>query len=330
MGWKGVVRSIGAATRAAERDAKRRQRELERQQKQYEKMQELEQAAYEVDVYENEIELLQSVHKECSELVDWEKVALAPEPKKPKNYKEREKHSKALEANYSPGFIDRIFRKESKKRKQLACEVMDSINEDEQNHNKNINKWKKECEDWNESIPLAKKILDGNPDSKLTVIEKLNPFSEIATIGSRLSFNINEKSAVEAIIHIHAADIIPSEVKGLLKSGRLSVKKMPKGTFNEIYQDYVCGSVLRVARELFSILPDKMVFVTAVDKLLNSKTGHTEISPILSVAISRDTLESLNIMNIDPSDSMSNFVHNMSFKRTKGFEIVEQLNPDNL
>ena len=39
MGWKGAVRSIGAAVRAAERDAKRRQRELEKRQRQYTKHQ---------------------------------------------------------------------------------------------------------------------------------------------------------------------------------------------------------------------------------------------------------------------------------------------------
>ncbi len=32
MGWKGTVRSIGSAVRAAERDAMRRQRELDKQQ----------------------------------------------------------------------------------------------------------------------------------------------------------------------------------------------------------------------------------------------------------------------------------------------------------
>jgi len=32
MGWKGALRSINAAMREAEREAKRRQRELERQQ----------------------------------------------------------------------------------------------------------------------------------------------------------------------------------------------------------------------------------------------------------------------------------------------------------
>lgn len=330
MGWKGAVRSIAAASRAAERDAKRRQRELEKQQKQFNKMQELEQAAYEVDVYENEIDLLQSIHKECSNEVDWEKVASTPKPTKPGNLREKEKNAKSLEDNYSPGFIDRLFNLEDKKRKKLAGQVTNSINSDQQVHNEQIDEWNKECEDWNETIPLAKNILDGDAKSKLAVIEKLNPFSEISSIGSSISFNITETSIVEANVHIQGNDVIPNEVKSLLKSGRLSVKKMPNGAFNELYQDYVCSCVLRVARELFSILPEEMVFVTAVDKLLNSKTGHTDISPILSVAVSRDTLKSLNIMSIDPSDSMSNFIHNMSFKKAKGFEIVEQLDSASL
>jgi t-SNARE complex subunit (syntaxin) len=83
MGWKGAVRSVGAAVRAAERDAKRRQRELERQEKHYAKMQELEQAAYDVDVYENNIELLQSLHKDCSEQVNWGGIAKTTAPVKP-------------------------------------------------------------------------------------------------------------------------------------------------------------------------------------------------------------------------------------------------------
>ena len=270
------------------------------------------------------------MHKECSDLVNWNKVATTPEPINPENSRENEEHSKSLEGRYSPGFIDRLFRREGKKRQKLATQVLESEKKDKLNHDKKIIEWEKDCNDWNESIPLAKAILDGDASSKITVIEKLDPFSEISNLGSKLTFIINENSIVEATIQILGTEVIPNEVKGLLKSGRLSVKKMPSGTFNEVYQDYVCSCVLRVARELFAILPEKMVFVTAVDNLLNSKTGHTEISPILSAAISRDTLESLNMSSLDPSDSMSNFVHNMSFKKTKGFEIVERLNPDNL
>jgi hypothetical protein len=100
---------------------------------------------------------------------------------------------------------------------------------------------------------------------------------------------------------------------------------MAKGKFNEVYQDYVCSCVLRVANEIFSVIPDSKVVVTAVDELLNSKTGHLEESPILSVCVSMHTLESLNMDAIEPSDSMNNFIHNMSFKKTKGFEAVSSV-----
>ena len=83
MGWKGAVRSIGTAVRAMERDAKRRQRELEREQKHYERMEALEQAAYEVEVYENHIEIIQSLHKDCSELIDWLAISNSKQPKEP-------------------------------------------------------------------------------------------------------------------------------------------------------------------------------------------------------------------------------------------------------
>ncbi|EEP7761549.1 hypothetical protein HCK34_004812, partial [Salmonella enterica] len=85
--------------------------------------------------------------------------------------------------------------------------------------------------------------------------------------------------------------------------------------------------VLRVARELLNLLPDDMVIVTAVDELLNTATGYPEELPILSVAVTRQVLDRLNMDAIDPSDSMNNFVHNMNFKKTTGFRAVPELNP---
>ena len=105
---------------------------------------------------------------------------------------------------------------------------------------------------------------------------------------------------------------------------------MPKSRFYELYQDYVCGCVLRVARELFALLPIEMVIVTAVGNLLNTQTGHLEEQPILSVAIPRKTLVELNFGALDPSDSMNKFVHQMDFKKTKGFSAVESIKPSDL
>lgn len=326
MGWKGTVRSIGAAVRAAERDAKRRQRELEKQHKEYQKMQELEQAAYEVEVYENEIEIIQSIHKECSDRIDWNNIAKSQEPRKPIELKSNEKSARSIAESYTPNFIDRLFKREEKKRNSHSKNIVSAIEEDRIEHKNNISYWENELSDWKESVGLAQLLIDGDKKSKIIVIEDLDPFSEISNLGSNLTISIGENGILEATIHIHGNNIVPSEVKSLLKSGKLSVKSMPKGKFNEIYQDYVCSSTLRVANEIFSVIPDNIVIVTAVDELLSTKSGHLEKCPILSVCISRSTLDSLNMHNIDPSDSMSNFIHNMSFKKTKGFEPVELVN----
>ncbi|OWV28383.1 hypothetical protein [Halomonas campaniensis] len=330
MGWKGTVRSIGAAVRAAERDAKRRQRDLERRQQQYEKMQELEQAAYEVEVYENHIDVIQSTHKEGSPPIDWHKVASSKQPVKPKISNDNESEARQSLESYKPGLIDRLFKREEKKREFLIQKIDEAIRKDEVNYKSRISRWEKDTEEWTESVGMANALLDGKAEAKIEVIDNLQPFAEISNLGSSLSVAVYGNGILEATINVHGAKIVPSETKSLLQSGKLSVKKMPKGKFNEIYQDYVCSCVLRVGNELFSAIPDNLVIVTAIDKLLNSKTGHLEEAPILSVAMSRSTIENLNLETIDPSDSMDNFKHNMSFKKTKGFERVASIDPEGL
>lgn len=330
MGWKGTVRSIGAAVRAAERDAKKRQRELERQQNQYEKMQELEQAAYQVEVYENHIDVIQSIHKECSPPIDWNKIALSKQPIEPQRSNDNESEARQSLKSYKPGFIDRLLKREEKKRSFLSQEIDEAIKKDEFNYKSSVSKWKKDTAEWRESIAIAKALLDGKAEAKIEAIKNLQPFTEISNLGSSLSISVHDNGILEATINVHGTEIVPSETKSLLKSGKLSVKNMPKGTFNEIYQDYVCSCVLRVGNELFSAIPDNLVIVTAVDELLNSQTGHLEEAPILSVAVSRSTIERLNLEAIDPSDSMNNFKHHMSFKKTKGFERVERIDREGL
>jgi hypothetical protein len=330
MGWKGTVRSVGAAVRAAERDAKMRQRELERQHKQFEKMQELEQAAYEVDVYENHIDVIQSTHKECSPPVNWNKIALSEKPAEPKKKSENEDDARLASDSYKPGFIDRLFKREEKKRENFSQKIAEAIESDNSHYKAKVSNWKSKTKEWKESVEIAKALLEGKAEAKIEVIDNLQPFSEISNLGSSLSISVYDNGILEATINVHGTEIVPSEAKSLLKSGKLSVKNMPKGKFNEIYQDYVCSCVLRVGNELFSTIPDNLVLVTAVDELLNSQTGHLEEAPILSVAVSRSTIESLNLGSIDPSGSMVNFKHNMSFKKTKGFDRVERIDPEGL
>jgi hypothetical protein len=201
---------------------------------------------------------------------------------------------------------------------------------DEREYQESLRAYEQEHRDWEAACELASQVLSGNPEAYLDAIRQTNPFSDIAELGSSVEFQVYGEFLVEAILHVQGEDVIPSEVKSLLKSGKLSVKQMPKSKFYELYQDYVCGCVLRIARELFALLPIKMVTVNAVGELLNTETGYKEMKPILSVAIPQETLRNLNLEMIDPSDSMGNFVYRMAFKKTKGFQAVEAIKPSEL
>ena len=319
MGWKGALRSVGAAVREAERQAKRKQRELERQQRHYEKMAELEQAAYEVETFENYIERLQSLHKEARPTIRWNDMRSAPEPQKPAWSEHSANHAREQRNHYTPSLLDKLLRRVAKKQHLLFQEIEEAKTKDEVTYQEALRQYEQEHVDWEDGRKFAQRVLAGDVQAQIEAINEFNPFTELGELGSRVLFQIEDGQPPIAVLEVHGEDVMPKESRSLLKSGKISVKQMTKGRFYELYQDYVCSSVLRVANEFFTIIPVESVIVTAVDNLLNTRTGHLEEQAILSVAIPRKTFGSLNLSTIDPSDAMQNFIHRMDFKKTKGF-----------
>jgi hypothetical protein len=330
MGWKGAIRSLQASARSAERESRRRHNELQRQRKQLEKMLETERAAYEVAFYNNRIDLLRSVQKQCGPAWDWHGVRATPPPKEPNRLRTNEMAARTALQNFQPNFLHKLFKRVESKRQSLGRAIDVALKVDEEAHQEALRLYKQQYAEWRESQDLAGRILSGDLQAYLEVINEVSPLKEISELGSRLEFHSHNGSSIEVILHVNGEDVIPSEVKTQLQSGKLSVKKMPQGQFYELYQDYVCGCVLRVARELFALLPFDVAIVTATGNVLNSQTGHIEEQPILSAAIQRKTLERLNLSMIDPSDSFKNFVHEMDFKKPRGFKPVKKIDPSSL
>ena len=328
--WRGVARTLAAAQRRSEREAARQQRELEKQQKLYDKMHELERAAYEVELYENHIEVLSSVHKDCGEELQWEKIKEDNPPTKPTRSSNHENKAQSTLDNYSPGLTDKLFRRVESKKAELEKAIEDARTRDGQEYQDAVKEYEQMYADWEASRELASSILDGNIDAYVEAIKETDPFSEIKHLGSSIEFKALDIHIIEATLHVNNDIVIPREVKSLLRSGKLSIKDMTKSKFYELYQDYVCGCALRIARELFALLPIEMAIINTVGMILNAKTGHMEEQPILSVAIPGQTLSTLNFDSLDPSDSMENFVHNMKFRKTKGFDAVKRIQTSDL
>jgi hypothetical protein len=102
---------------------------------------------------------------------------------------------------------------------------------------------------------------------------------------------------------------------------------MPIGRFNELYQDYVAGVAFKIATDFFKILPLDEVYVTCSATMLNTQTGYQESTPILSVRFISETMNSLNLTKIDPSDALARFQHSMQFKKQTGFQRILPLKP---
>ncbi len=327
MGVKGFVRSAKASIKQAERNARRRHRELERQRQQYENMQALAMAQYEVDCYENKLDLLSSIHKECGNTWNWGFIRESNPPPQPVKSTQNENIARANLENFKPGFASKLFGGSDQHRNKLVKAVEDARWLDASAYQDALEKYQQDYRGWEAIRNLAARILANDREAYAQAIREINPFQELSQLGSAISFSVNERLSIEVDIRPNGEDVIPSETKSVLKSGELSVKKMPKERFYELYQDYVCGCALRVARELFALLPVEMVFVHALVKLLNPQTGHLTEMPVLSAAIPRQTLFTLNFEMLDPSDSMANFLYKMNFKKTKGFGAVQKLFP---
>jgi hypothetical protein len=325
MTTRGLARTLGTIARQSERNARRRQRELLMQEKAYARMQELQQAAYEVEVYENLIERITSMHKECFSNYDWKSIEKTKPPVEPKNDKAREIQTRKKLESYQPNFFDRLFKLYNKKREKLSKSIEDAIKLDEHDFKEAQKEYKEELAAYNELINLARMINEGNIQFYKNAIDNINPFSEIDELGSKIECSFISPSKAQARFYVHDDQVIPKQSKSLLKSGKLSVKDIPAGKYNELYQDYICSATLRIGRDLFSILPLKEIIVTAKGKVLNSSTGKQEEQPLLSVLLIRETMDTINFDDIDPSDCMKNFKHNMEFKKTQGILPTEAL-----
>lgn len=327
MTWRGTMRSINASINRMEREQRRKQRELERQRKEIQKMQELERAAFEVAEFENFIEVLQTVHREASDTWDWNLVAGLSPPTEPTRRNENESAAMQAFENYTPGLGDKLLRRIEKTQEKLRADIQAAMNEDDRIFQSEKEEFARELSEWQDMQGYSKGILSGDLQTMEKVLSVFAPYEELESIGTSTKPRMVSPNLVEAEIIVDGEEIVPKEQKTLLKSGKLSVKAMPISKFYEIYQDYVCSAVLRVARETFALIPCQTVLVTALSNMLNSATGHIEQTPILSVLIPKETAEMMKFDTIDPSDAMNNFIHRMSFLKTKGFKGVERIDP---
>jgi len=307
MGWKGTTRSAFAMMRKIER-------ENERIRKYEAKIDNLEYASDAVDTYEEYLESLISTHKyqSCDE-IDWHSIAGNGLPAEPNLLDSHEKKARFEYENFEPNMFHKLLKQDTKQREALASAIQKAKDKDKEVYQDSLCKHREKCEQLKNEIALAQRLISMEGKAFAEVIKTRGKFDTIKGLGANYQFSFQKDGDVIAAVKVMTAeDVIPKEKLTLRQSGSLSSKAMPKGEHHELYQDYVCSSMLRMAIETFALLPIDQIIINASTDILNTQTGHIEEQVIASVFIPRSTINHINLRRIDPSDSMQNFVHNMT------------------
>ena len=287
------------------------------------KLSAVEQARLEVEAHENALEVLLSVHKQSSEPFDWKAFASALPPHEPPRLTRHE--TAALLRKAVAGAIPSI--EEGKPTVEEARLL------DDREHEAMRVEHEKDFADWERMRSLARRVLAGEAKAYSEAVAEFSSLSEIANLGSSISLTVHNSNLTECSLNVNGRASIPGEVKSLTAAGKLSVKAMPKARFHEIYQDYVCGCVLRLAREVFALLPVDTVLVTATVDGKDSRTGRAAELPVLSAAIPRTVVARLDFERLDPSDSLENFNHRgdvMASRKSGDFVTITPLSPSDI
>ena len=246
-------------------------------------------AADQVAAYEQQLQMIRRVHETCSETIDWKKISEQPAPAQ-----------RSVSFNASN----------------------DSFSEDL--HDANNSKFD-DYGDWKKLHDLSGKILAGDIDSYLEVLAEVKPFEDLTEYGSDFEVGTDDPSSMTVEFNVKSEEVVPQETLALTSTGKLSRKALAKSTRNDIVQDYVCSCVIRIAREMFALLPVDRVLINAKDSILNTATGHNEDVTMVSVIFDRARFMDTDFSRIDPSDLIEAYPSNMAFKKTSGLGAVEEL-----
>ncbi|MEK4359296.1 hypothetical protein NYE48_19790 [Paenibacillus sp. FSL M7-1455] len=271
-------------------------------------------AAWEAERYADRLELIQSVHHVCGEAVDWSRIASLAPPFRRGEKGPREQAAETRYAEFKPTRLQKLLKQDAAVRQELEEQLAQAKEQD-----------RREYAAWKHATDFARDIMEGHRTAYLRVLEEFAPLNDLPALGSGLEFVVLDPKTVEVELDVHSGQIIPHESKRLTEEGELAAAPLDAEARNALEYEYVCGCVLRIARELLMILPLETVLVHARDTKMNRDSGQEEYVTVLSIRLDRDTLSRLDVAPGSYPRVLGHFTHRVRFDPAGGFAPVEPL-----
>lgn len=158
-------------------------------------------------------------------------------------------------------------------------------------------------DEWKYYKQRAEKVLNGDIDTYFELISELNPLDDLLEYGSEFECGTDDPRMLSVHFKVNSGHILRD------------AQTLGRREYNLLLQDYVCGCAIRVARDMFALLPLRHIVVDAED--------HN--TDILSVDFERTSFLELDFDSLDASDTVASFLHRMNFTELDGFRKIEPL-----
>ncbi len=182
-----------------------------------------------------------------------------------------------------------------------------------------------EFKHWEKLHKLSVGILEGDIDSYIKVIDDFKPFDDITELGSFFIINFNSSQVIEIEFRVNEDSLMPENSYSLGENGQLLETPYTKKEFYSIINSFISSTTIRVARDMFAILPIKTVYVQVIKNVPNTYVGISEVTTVVSVEFTREKLDCVDLNNTDATAILENFPHNRNFVVGEGFRAVPRL-----
>jgi len=268
-----------------------------------------------INEYNKVMNMITDMHRHSDEQIDWNYVYNSPQPFNINALGPNAMEVKEQIDNYVPTTSEKIFKKKlEKKLLNMKNDLRKAMEKDEETYN-----------GWRTLVDLAGEVLKGNIDAYFEVINEMRPLDDLLEFGIDFEFGSNSSDTIHVEYVADSSNTVPFFELSLSSNGRLQKSNLKRSQHNELIRMYIVSSSIRIAKDMFALLPIEKAVVHIVDDYINEVIAKKEKVTVLSVEFERDQLEQANMRNKDPLEILKGFNHNMKFTKSYGFSPVDRI-----
>ncbi len=281
----------------------------------------------ELAMYQSYVGLMVTIHQDCGNAMDWKAMAVAPEPSVVPPTQRREGEARQALAAHQPGLLSRLLGRAEKKDQLLRYALDEALRNDARENAQAATEYKKRSEAWALEKSTALGVLAKSPESYPKALELADPFIELREFRMRISYPTVAADVMTVDCVIEDLELVPNSFLEMMPSGYVNSTAIELDLYWGLHRKFACSCALRVAREVFNLLPLERVIVNIRDNKFDPETRVISYPIIFSVLFVRDLIVNVDFSDLDATYAVKAFDHRMTFNTTRGFKPVDGIEP---